>query len=176
MYCGKNKIALCSQKQIAQVLLDLLREGRDFSSISISELCRLAGVSRQTFYSLFQSKENVLTWLLENGVGLPDTVPCAPPDLPTLCRGYSTYICDNRDILTVIVNSDLLYLLRDLFTDSLSECACMPEEDSALHAYTVDFLGSGLCGIIRRYVLRGATETQPELERICLQLFDHEIC
>ena len=64
MYCGTNKTALSSQNQISCTLLRLM-EDVPFSRISISTLCREAGVSRQTFYSLFQSKENVITWTLQ---------------------------------------------------------------------------------------------------------------
>ena len=52
MYCGKNKTALGSQQQIAKTLLLLLSE-KSYQDISMSELCREAGISRQTFYSLF---------------------------------------------------------------------------------------------------------------------------
>ena len=63
MYCGNNKIALASQKQIMNAFLNLL-EMQSFSNISISKICNEAGVSRQTFYKLYESKENVIIDLL----------------------------------------------------------------------------------------------------------------
>ncbi len=64
MYCGSNKTALCSQRQIAKAMMSLLEE-KSFDQISVCELCRLAGISRQTFYSLFSSQENVIVFLLK---------------------------------------------------------------------------------------------------------------
>lgn len=64
MYCGRNKIALSSQKQIAETMLRLLTEN-SYAAISVSMICREAGVSRQTFYSLFQSKENVIIYMFQ---------------------------------------------------------------------------------------------------------------
>ena len=41
MYCGTNKTALQSQKQIAEAMMALLGE-KPFSQITVSELCRSA--------------------------------------------------------------------------------------------------------------------------------------
>ena len=56
MYCGTNPTALLNQRQLAKALFQLM-ETKPFSAISVSELCREASISRQTFYSLFDSKE-----------------------------------------------------------------------------------------------------------------------
>ena len=56
MYRGNNKTAITSQEMIAEACYGLL-EKKSLADIRISELCQLAKVSRQTFYSLFQSKE-----------------------------------------------------------------------------------------------------------------------
>ena len=63
MYNGNNKTALASQRQIAAAFTALLRE-KPYSQISVSAICKEAGVSRQTFYSLFSSKENIVLYVL----------------------------------------------------------------------------------------------------------------
>ena len=63
MYCGTNPTALLNQRQLAKALFRLM-EQKPFSAISVSELCRAASISRQTFYSLFDSKESVVTYTL----------------------------------------------------------------------------------------------------------------
>ena len=55
MYCGSNKTALQSQRLIAEAMMELIRE-KAYSQITISELCKTAGISRQTFYTLFTSR------------------------------------------------------------------------------------------------------------------------
>ena len=64
MYRGRNKTALESQRQIANALLALL-EHESYASISVSAVCHQADISRQTFYSLFQSMDNVVTYALQ---------------------------------------------------------------------------------------------------------------
>lgn len=63
MYEGCNKTALTSQSAIAGALLSLMEE-KPYSRISVSEICKCAGVSRQTFYTLFSSKENIVLYVL----------------------------------------------------------------------------------------------------------------
>ena len=64
MYTGDHKTAKLSQTLITDALLTLL-ETVPFTDISVSRLCQQAQVSRQTFYSLFGTKENVLLHALE---------------------------------------------------------------------------------------------------------------
>ena len=66
MYCGSNKTALMSQELISRAMMRLIQE-KPFTQISVSELCKTAGISRQTFYSLFTSRENVMVFALQIG-------------------------------------------------------------------------------------------------------------
>lgn len=53
------------KKSITKALFDLMHE-KSFSDISISELIRLAGVARVSFYRNYDSKEDVLMTLIED--------------------------------------------------------------------------------------------------------------
>ena len=59
MYQVKNPTALQSQNLITEALLSLMEE-EPFQKITIKAVCARAGVSRQTFYSLFENKEEVI--------------------------------------------------------------------------------------------------------------------
>lgn len=59
MYTGNNPTALQSKNMITEALLNLLKD-KKFNKISIKELCEKALVSRQTFYFLFETKEQVI--------------------------------------------------------------------------------------------------------------------
>ena len=64
MYCGTNKTALQSQRQIAEAMMALIQQ-KPYAQITVSELCKAAGISRQTFYTLFTSRENVMVFTLQ---------------------------------------------------------------------------------------------------------------
>ena len=49
MYRGTNPSALSSRRLIAEAMRQLM-DARPYEEISVAAVCRLAGVSRQTFY------------------------------------------------------------------------------------------------------------------------------
>ena len=75
MYCGCNEKAIRSQQAIACALLEQM-EHEPYASISISALCRAAGVSRPTFYSLFGSKDDVVSFLLRESYSYAPEKSC----------------------------------------------------------------------------------------------------
>ena len=63
MYTGTNKTALGSQQKLADALQRIMAK-KPYHSISVSEICREAEVSRQTYYTLFNSKESIISYIL----------------------------------------------------------------------------------------------------------------
>ena len=63
MYQGNNPTALQSQHWIADSLLMLMQE-KPYAQITIQNICKRADLSRQTFYNMFDSKEEVLRFCL----------------------------------------------------------------------------------------------------------------
>ena len=115
MYEGCNKTALTSQSAIADALLNLMEE-KPYTRISVSEICKSAGVSRQTFYTLFASKDNVIAYELERKYCFrPEEHECCQSSmsLEDICHAYSYYITERRDILGLLVRNDILYLLQE---------------------------------------------------------------
>lgn len=76
MYTGKNPTALTSQKMLLNSLKELMKEN-ELKDISISKLCSHSGISRQTFYTLYGTKENIVLHYIEN---LDNTKTSVPPD------------------------------------------------------------------------------------------------
>lgn len=169
MYQGDNKTALCSQKAIADALVCLL-DGKPYSEITVSELCQQSGISRQTFYALFQTKENVLRFKMLNDYAYPEGI-MPPPDWSAaqyLAHTFTVYTQANLDFLRLLVRNDLLYLYYDSCTQWLLEhqmpflSALAPGRER----YLAIFIGGTVSGAVNAYV----TEPIPadQLERwIC---------
>lgn len=177
MYCGSNKTALQSQRQIAGAMMALIRE-KPYAEITISELCKTAGISRQTFYSLFTSRENVITFTLQtNACDSPDIAPLPESGgrtsaLQRLCRGYSEYLLRNRDLIKLLVENRLEYLLVDSFFEAMDRCECfLPGCDPCLRDYAGSFYAGGIAFLARRYALQGCTGSAEELEKLLMTLF-----
>ena len=61
MYCGKNPSALKSREWIRKAMLELLKE-RKYAQITIKDICKKADLSRQTFYQIYDSKDEVMEY------------------------------------------------------------------------------------------------------------------
>ena len=174
MYCGDNKTALYSQQLIADAMLSLLHE-KSYAGISVSDLCKTAGVSRQTFYSLFGSKENVILFALKHNCSYepePEAKVCRSACFRDFCVGYSRYIVEKREILELLVKNDIMHCLYDVQYESLMQCAHfiggIEGED---RLYLVDFIAGGMNSIAKNYVLTGCSADGAFLERLMFKLF-----
>ena len=183
MYSGTNKTALMSQRLIARTLITLMEE-KPWEQISISELCKSAGISRQTFYTLFSSRENVVVFTLqakysyvpENDLraSLPREAPAseAPCGIRALCRGYSEYIYRNRDFLRLLVSNHIDYLLNDSIYTSLVECAgFLSRTDPCIRRYAAGFYAGGISSVARCYAMEGCTSSPRQLEDLLFTFF-----
>ena len=175
MYCGNNKTARTSQKNIACALLELLEE-KPFSRISVSELCKAAGISRQTFYSLFESKDNVITYIFQENYCYSPEKDAEDFDgtdsLHQLCLGYSSYIIRQADFIRLLVENNIIYLMYDGLLESFSCCDCfLPHIQGDQRSYAASFYAGSMTGIARTYIEQGEVLSQKELEDLTLSLF-----
>lgn len=176
MYCGSNKTALQSQRQIAGALMALIRE-KPYAQITISELCKTAGISRQTFYSLFTSRENVVVFTLQaNACDAPEIIApeqaCDCGDmLRWLCRGYSEYMLHNRELIKLLVDNRIDYLLYDSFFEAMDSCDCfLKGVEPCLRRYAASYYAGGIACVARRYALEGCTSNAGALEEMLMTL------
>ncbi|MBQ3669181.1 MAG: TetR family transcriptional regulator [Clostridia bacterium] len=177
MYCGSNKTAISSQRQIADALMELMSE-KPYEQITISELCKSAGISRQTFYTLFTSRENVVVYTLqekycyspnEEALVRPPKGAC---EVRMLCRGYSEYIRKNRDFLRTLVNNHIDYLLYDSIYEALADCGCfLSKADPRKRKYAAGFYAGGISSVARCYVADECAASGAELEEMLYTLF-----
>ncbi len=181
MYCGSNKTALQSQRQIARAMMALIRE-KPYAQITVSELCKSAGISRQTFYSLFTSRENVMVFTLQ--AGTCDTPEIAPPEracsrsdaLRWLCRGYSEYMLHNRDLIKLLVDNHIDHLLYDSFFEAMNGCDCfLAGVEPCLRYYAASFYAGGIACVARAYAQEGCTTTADGLEEMLMTLLSGEL-
>ena len=158
MYCGKNKTAIASQLQITNAM-DRLLEKASFCDISISALCKEADVSRQTFYSLFDSKEDVVVNSLQQlYCNTEELKKEGPMTFREFCCGFSHFIINNSAYFNTLFQNHILYLLYESIYDTFIHCC----HHSSL--YEDNVLAGGLTGIVRSFCEEGCKASQKELE------------
>lgn len=178
MYCGCNKTALASQRQIARAMLSLMDE-KPFDQISVCELCRSADISRQTFYSLFSSRENVISFILQEkyyyapeGTVQQEDPPHETCEVRVVCRGYSRYILQNRGFLQVLVQNRIDHLLYDSICEALIRCdGFLKGTDPCIRRYAAGFYAGGISSVARCFATEGCTSSADELEEMLFTFF-----
>ena len=172
MYCGTNKTALASQRQLADAMMRLIAQ-KPYAQISVSELCKAAGISRQTFYTLFTSRENVVVFTLRAGDFDAPEMDSVEKEcggsmpLTLLCRAYSEYLLKNRDLIKLLVDNHIDYLLYDSFFESMDQCLCfLPQADPCTRSYAASFYAGGIACVARRYAQEGCSATLEGLQAL----------
>ncbi len=198
MYQGCNKTALCSQKTIAEGFYELLKE-KEYSKITASEICKKSGVSRQTFYSLFSSKENIVAFILSKEYSFNPNEECkctGHPSLSELSRGFSSFIVQKGDFIDLLEKNNIIYLMQETLYEGFSCCGGYGTDgaepvdagdpgiaepvDAGVHScklppdLAVDFVASGLTTIAKHYVKNRAQISCDELEKMIYMLFSGE--
>ena len=123
----------------------------------------------------FESKDNVIAFELERKYCFrPEEHECcrSSMSLEDICHAYSVYITDCREILSLLVRNDILYLLQDSLYNSFLECSFyLPECPGQDRDYAADFLAGGLTGVARNYVQQENATSREHLESILCALF-----
>lgn len=173
MYCGTHKKALNSQKHLAEALYKLM-DGKKFSDISVSEICREAGISRQTFYSLYESKENIIISYLQENIYSPreDGIEQEDFRLEEFCLRFGSYLSENKDTLVLLADNGILHLFTESMRRAMLSCdffltqLCEDERQ-----YITSFIANGFTGIAQSYVERGMIDSDEYLKEKIKFLF-----
>lgn len=175
-YQGTNPTALKSQQAILETMNNLLKN-KAYSDISISEICEQSGVSRQTFYKLFETKENLLLFVLQNApFANQKTDDETHISLQESCQKYAKYIIANQKLFKMLINNNLIQVLYQQMHQAMSSCEVMFWElDDEQKACAVAFFCAGLCGLTQTYFRQNATPDEHALSELAYRLLSGEM-
>lgn len=134
MYSGNNPTAKKSQEWISEALFILLDKNK-FTDLSITEICKKSGVSRQTFYKLFEDKEEVVYYFLKNKVFNALTELKLDKNYSTkkVIKKYFEVMMLEQEKIKLVFKNHLEYLiketLRDVFINIHSDLSIYNTED-----------------------------------------------
>ncbi|MCD7774545.1 MAG: TetR/AcrR family transcriptional regulator [Clostridiales bacterium] len=168
-----------------------LIEKKDFEYITVTEICKKAGVNRSTFYLHYENMGDLLSECVENmnrkffeyfNKSLSDIkleISLLPADrlfliTPEYIIPYLTYISEHRSVFKVvlakpeIMQTDKTYsaLFSEIFNPILKRYN-IPEKD---RIYMMDFYIEGLMGIIKRWLKSDCSEPVEDIARIMINI------
>lgn len=147
---GSTKI-IKSQKLLINAFLDSLKT-KDFKDIQIKEICLKAKLTRQTFYSLFSTKENMLNFHLKyNCPFILDKIGTnnSKITIDDLSNRFEEFYLENKEFLKVLIDNKFYDYIFNHFYNSINN-ARIPiiKEGTDKHAGSM-FISGGLIGILK---------------------------
>ena len=150
-----------------QALVDSLKQlltKKSFSKITVTEIVENCGYNRKTFYYHFEDIYSLLRWMLEQDLLSVVDSNELTSDPEKVIRFALSYIKQNRQLLTCVINElghdELRNFLYDDFAAPIRMVIQKTESeigltlDDAYREYLTSFYTSGMTGMIIRVLLR----------------------
>lgn len=163
----EDKRAKASVELICGGLKRCLKE-KSFESVTISDIQRVSGVSRSTFYRNFDRMEDVLALMCDRVFE-----EAFASDYSNISEAVFRTWFRHADMIEAVVGIDR----GDMLYASLHRCTSrmrsgLPESgDAALLDYLASIIASSMMGIMITWVERGKKESEEELKGVILQSF-----
>jgi AcrR family transcriptional regulator len=171
-----NPIAERSKKWLCNAMLELLQE-KPYNNITITELCNKAGLVRKTFYRHFISKESVIVAVIDLMFGefneyIHDQ-KIGPLQMPL---AYFRYWEQHKFFLHILIENQLFSLLNDqyvLYLEAMDPIIGSKEADQSdlERDYMRTMVAGGLWSMLKKWVVRGCTESPEEMANMTLIFF-----
>ena len=182
-----NKRVQQSKNLLEEALLTLMKKN-NFKDITISNICDLAYVSRNTFYRIFETKEDMLKCIIKEKIGyivsqfeLHESPYMEGPfkeDLERRYRRFFTYWEDNREFLCIIKKQNMFVLFNDILSEqlvnSISEYVINRTylgKNNYLREYYYKWLGAAMGALIETWVNRNFEEDVEQIVQLTISLY-----
>lgn len=171
-YKGKNPTALKSQERCMDALLDLMKE-QSFSKISIQELCKKANLSRQTFYLLFATKENVIDLKFNRVFDQYVNLIMNEQQISTqrIVEWFVHFLKNEYPFIKMLVDNQLTLIMIQHFRRYLGEIdKILHTKERPLQNYAAAFLAGALAETAAEYVRDKRKVSDEELSRMIYRI------
>lgn len=175
MYQGNNPIAIRSMEWIAESLIQLLNE-KTFESITIKDIYTRADLSRQTFYNLFDSKEDALRFYLRT-LYLPFLQWLQEKENVELedATGNLILILEkNKHIISILMENQLEIMLiecTNYAVDALADCLFHVGEKTKITPYKIALVSGAIVNAVMFWVREGMSISAKELNAVIQEFF-----
>lgn len=165
-----NPVALQSKKWLSESLLELM-DSKQFSLITIKEIAEKAQLDRKTFYRHFNSKEEALSWSMEEMYQKyhENLKNLEQLNTYTVSETYFSLCIEYLPMLRLLHKSGLLNMILTQFNKYLSELNDVfsqhPEYRKKSN-YELFYQSGGFWNVTLLWIENGATESAQELAEI----------
>ncbi|MCI6272606.1 MAG: TetR/AcrR family transcriptional regulator [Erysipelotrichaceae bacterium] len=172
MYTGRHTKAIESQTLLINALLECLNE-KELKDVQVKDICQKANLTRQTFYSLFSTKENALYFHLKYNCNfILDKLEIQKKQITTndLANEFSCFYTTNKKFLKILVDNNFYNFLYDYFYNTLHNCRIKITNKKQNKEYLYAYISGSLIGLIIQ-LLKDDKDSQ-EISKITTELLN----
>lgn len=173
-----NPASIRSKMYLATALLELMDE-KSYESISIKELTDRAMLSRRTFYTNFETKEDILKYYIDTLVSeyieTLQRYKCLTSH--DIAKEYFNYWYTHRNLLRLLKKNNLLILikvfvefLRNMKSHLIIKDHTYP--DNELQYYEAVFMAGGIWNMLDVWVDRDFDKNCDEMTDLFMKIFN----
>ncbi|MDD6154925.1 MAG: TetR/AcrR family transcriptional regulator [Eubacteriales bacterium] len=154
------------RREIEEAAIRLLKD-RELSGISVSEIVAEAGVSRNSFYRNYSSKEDILRSRVSSMLTEWNSSweKRGSDSNAAMYGSLFAHLKENKDFYLLLKERGLF----DLFQDAYLELFGPKPEIDNMWAYTVSFIAYGTLGWIEEWISRGMQESADAMAEMLLK-------
>ena len=167
-HLSNNEANRITREAICTALLYLM-DTKEFDRISISELARKAGVSRQSFYRNYSSKEDIVIEIEENLLSVFEDSLNDPKHITDIHLWFYDLFCfvrENRKLILVLQRADLMDVLFSK-ASFLAE-SWMGKRNARMHYYIIGSLAA-IKAVVMEWISTGMKESCNKMADICME-------
>lgn len=173
-----NPASIRSKMLLATALLELMDE-KSYENISIKELTDKALLSRRTFYTNFQTKEDILKYYIDTLVSEYIEILHGYKCLTSqdIAKEYFSYWYTHRNLLRLLKKNNLLILIK-VFVEFLRNMKSLliikdhTYTDSELQYYEAVFMAGGIWNMLNVWVENDFDKDCDEMTELFMKIFN----
>lgn len=172
-----NPISVRSKRLITEALLELM-ETVPFSKISIRDIVEKAGLTRQTFYHNFESKEDVILHRLDELFDgffqyIMDNKVC---DCESIIWFYFRYWQSNDKFIKLLIKNNLVYILEIRYPEYFKVVQFVYLRDKSISdiesEYVYAFITGAIINLLITWIKGGQVMSPKEMSVFVMKILE----
>lgn len=165
------RIALQSKRMLMDGLIKLM-ETYDFSIITVTQICQEAGLSRRTFYRLYNTREDILDGYMSMLAGefIHMVTKASPRHYTEVAALYFEFWKQHETFLNLLKKNKMLDIIYRISGDIAPVVFQIVKPDMELEdmerSYSLSYSLGGLNGMLIRWVEDGMKLTSGQIKAI----------
>lgn len=168
---SKNETNRLVKECIATALIELMKN-KDFNSITITDITRMAGVSRMAYYRNYSSKEDILNQYMDeigNAIHERISKKITLSELQEYYQNLFEQLGAHRDLGITTHRAHLAELILQHINKNMA-LTFPPEGCGTKERYRHFYLAGAFYNVLMEWVKGGMRESSAEMARICCEM------